>query len=230
MLAAAGMATLRVPGAPHRARAGSTDGTDIGSSRDLGRQIVSARLRALPACGTSRWTPAATRAPRQRVRARGQRGRQPDFPGWLHGGNIATEPGSSTVPGRARLGSSVFTGPAQLDRLESALTGGATEEAEPAGSTSRSSVGRVNCSTDANVRATAHGSRGSPRLTTMELPSGAGHDAQSLAAVRQRMVFVPSDGGIATPSEHTAGHCSTAPTSCSTRRFSWRGPRQSEVT
>ena len=40
----------------------------------------------------------------------------------------------------------------------------------------------------------------------MELPSGAGHDAQSLAAVTPSgMVFVPSSGGVShDPAEHTA--------------------------
>ena len=43
-------------------------------------------------------------------------------------------------------------------------------------------------------------------LTTMELPSGAGHDAQSLAAITPSgMVFVPSQGGVShDPAEHTA--------------------------
>jgi len=43
-------------------------------------------------------------------------------------------------------------------------------------------------------------------LTTMELPSGAGHDAQSLAAITPSgMVFVPSRGGIShDPDEHSS--------------------------
>ena len=41
---------------------------------------------------------------------------------------------------------------------------------------------------------------------TMELPSGAGHDAQSFAAITPSgMVFVPSKGGIShDPTEDTA--------------------------
>ena len=42
-------------------------------------------------------------------------------------------------------------------------------------------------------------------LRTVELPSGAGHDAQALAAVvPSGMIFVPSDGGVShDPREHT---------------------------
>lgn len=42
-------------------------------------------------------------------------------------------------------------------------------------------------------------------LSTIELPSGAGHDAQALAPITPvGMVFVPSVGGIShDPSEHT---------------------------
>ena len=42
-------------------------------------------------------------------------------------------------------------------------------------------------------------------LSTLELPSGAGHDAQALAAVtRSGMIFVPSAGGVShSPRETT---------------------------
>ena len=42
-------------------------------------------------------------------------------------------------------------------------------------------------------------------LETLELESGAGHDAQALAAVTPSgMIFVPSDGGVShDPREHT---------------------------
>jgi acetylornithine deacetylase/succinyl-diaminopimelate desuccinylase-like protein len=44
--------------------------------------------------------------------------------------------------------------------------------------------------------------RGLPYLT---LPSGAGHDAMSMAAIcPQGMIFVPSQGGVShSPAEHT---------------------------
>jgi len=56
--------------------------------------------------------------------------------------------------------------------------------------------------TDPLVRGAAKvASNGAP-----ELPSGAGHDAQALAAVaRSGMLFVPSQGGVShSPREHTA--------------------------
>ena len=133
-----------------------------------------------------------------------------DFPGCVATvGDIATEPGSfNVVPGRARLRLECRSlDAAQLDRLERALTGRARAEAEAAGlDVTVERVGRVEpAPTDPNVRAAFEGAAASLGLTTMELPSGAGHDAQSLAAVTPSgMVFVPSDGGVShDPSEHT---------------------------
>ena len=60
--------------------------------------------------------------------------------------------------------------------------------------------------TSANARAALTRAASDLGLTTMELPSGAGHDARSLAAITPSgMVFVPSQGGIShDPAEETA--------------------------
>ena len=60
--------------------------------------------------------------------------------------------------------------------------------------------------TDEGVRSAVAGAAAALGLTTLELPSGAGHDAQALAAITPSgMVFVPSAGGVShDPSEHTA--------------------------
>jgi N-carbamoyl-L-amino-acid hydrolase len=60
--------------------------------------------------------------------------------------------------------------------------------------------------TDGRVRAAFTDAAVALGLTTMELPSGAGHDAQALAAITPSgMVFVPSAGGVShDPTEHTA--------------------------
>ena len=68
-------------------------------------------------------------------------------------------------------------------------------------------VGRVApAPTAESVRAALTGAAADLGLTTMELASGAGHDAQSLAAITPSgMVFVPSIGGIShDPAEETA--------------------------
>jgi N-carbamoyl-L-amino-acid hydrolase len=60
--------------------------------------------------------------------------------------------------------------------------------------------------TDDRMRAAFARAAAELGLTTMDLPSGAGHDAQALAQVTPSgMVFVPSAGGVShDPSEHTA--------------------------
>ena len=51
--------------------------------------------------------------------------------------------------------------------------------------------------TDPGIRAAFAAAATERGLTTMELPSGAGHDAQALAALTPSgMVFVPSVGGV----------------------------------
>jgi len=133
------------------------------------------------------------------------------FPGCVATvGDIATEPGSfNVVPGRARLRLECRSlDGAQLDRLEEALVGRARAEATAFGlDVTVERVGRVEpAPTDSDVRGALADAAAALGLTTMELPSGAGHDAQSLSAVTPTgMVFVPSRGGVShDPAEQTA--------------------------
>lgn len=59
---------------------------------------------------------------------------------------------------------------------------------------------------DPRVQAAIEASAGALGLTTRRMPSGAGHDAQSVARIAPiGMLFVPSVGGIShSPAEHTA--------------------------
>jgi N-carbamoyl-L-amino-acid hydrolase len=134
-----------------------------------------------------------------------------DFPGCVATvGDIQTEPGSfSVVPGRARLRLECRSlDPGRLDELEHALTELARAEAAALGlEVTVNRVGRWEpAPTDGRVRASIHRAALELGLSTMELPSGAGHDAQPLARVTASgMVFVPSVGGVShDPGEHTA--------------------------
>jgi len=134
-----------------------------------------------------------------------------DFPGCVATvGDIVTEPGAfNVVPGRARLRlecrSLVST---ELGALSRALAERAHEDAAAFGlDIAVEHVGHSEPTpTDDGVRLSFATAAAALGLTTMELPSGAGHDAQPLAAVTPSgMVFVPSVGGIShDPSEHTA--------------------------
>lgn len=133
-----------------------------------------------------------------------------DFPGCVATvGDIVAEPGSyNVVPGRATLQLECRSADsARLAGLELALMRRAHAEAEAFGlDVTVEPVGRwAPAPTDASVRAIFADAAAALGLTSMELPSGAGHDAQSLAAVTPSgMVFVPSDGGVShDPSEHT---------------------------
>jgi N-carbamoyl-L-amino-acid hydrolase len=125
-------------------------------------------------------------------------------------GDIVAEPGSyNVVPGRAILQLECRAADdARLAALELALTRRARAEAEAfALDVTVEPVGRWEpAPTDPAVRALIAAAAAALGLTTMEVPSGAGHDAQSLAAVTPSgMVFVPSTGGIShDASEHTA--------------------------
>jgi N-carbamoyl-L-amino-acid hydrolase len=134
-----------------------------------------------------------------------------DFPGCVATvGDIKTEPGSfNVVPGRARLRMECRSpDAAELSALERALTGRAREGAEAFGlHVTVERVGRVEpAPTDERVRAAFTKAASALGLATMELPSGAGHDAQALAGITPSgMVFVPSVGGIShDPTESTA--------------------------
>jgi hydantoinase/carbamoylase family amidase len=134
-----------------------------------------------------------------------------DFPGAVATvGDIRIEPGSfNVVPGRALLR-------LECRSLEAAEVASLAEAlAELAKTTARDHglgvtidpVGRVApAPTAESVRTALTEAAAELGLTTMELASGAGHDAQSLAAITQSgMVFVPSKGGIShDPAEDTS--------------------------
>ncbi len=133
-----------------------------------------------------------------------------DFPGCVATvGDITTEPGSfNVVPGRATLRMecrSLET--ARLVALERALSERAHAAADEFGLAV--AVERVGSSkpttTDDDVCSALANAASALGLTTMRLPSGAGHDAQSLAEiVPSGMVFVPSVGGVShDPAEST---------------------------
>ncbi len=114
-------------------------------------------------------------------------------------GSIELEPGAfNVVPGRARVALEFRAGDdASLDRLEARLLGGRV--AEPVAAWKPTTL-------HADARAAIAEAAADLGLSAIELPSGAGHDAQSLAGVtRSGMIFVPSQGGIShQPAEHTA--------------------------
>jgi N-carbamoyl-L-amino-acid hydrolase len=125
-------------------------------------------------------------------------------------GDIRVEPGSfNVVPGRAtlRLECRSLDAP-ELESLAGALTelAHATAIAHGLGVTIEP-VGRAApAPTAESIRAALTDAAADLGLTTMELASGAGHDAQSLASITPSgMVFVPSIGGIShDPAEDTA--------------------------
>ena len=124
-------------------------------------------------------------------------------------GDVAIEPGSfSVVPRLARLRMECRSlDAAELTALEEALGDRARRDAEAFGlDVTVDRVGRWEPTlTDSRFRAALSGVATALGLTTMELPSGAGHDAQALAPITPvGMLFVPSIGGIShDPSEHT---------------------------
>jgi N-carbamoyl-L-amino-acid hydrolase len=134
-----------------------------------------------------------------------------DFPGCVATvGDLRLEPGAfNVIPGSARVAIECRSlDLAQLDALESALlreahAAAATHafdvEAKPVGWWEPTAL-------DTDVRAAVGRAATGLGLTTMELSSGAGHDAQALAAVvPSGMIFVPSDGGVShDPREHTS--------------------------
>ena len=133
-----------------------------------------------------------------------------DFPGCVATvGDVVTEPGSyNVVPGTARLRLECRSlDGAEQDALEQALTERAHSEAAAFGL--RVAVERLGRSepapTDERMRAALEEAAEALGLSHLRLPSGAGHDAQSLAAITpSAMVFVPSVGGVShDPSEHT---------------------------
>jgi hydantoinase/carbamoylase family amidase len=125
-------------------------------------------------------------------------------------GDVHFEPGAfNVVPGAARLAlefRSLDRG--RLDALERALLAAAHAEADAhALGLDVTPVGRWE-PTDlaSNVCDVVEQAAAALSLTSMRLPSGAGHDAQALAGLTASgMIFVPSVGGVShAPGEHTA--------------------------
>jgi N-carbamoyl-L-amino-acid hydrolase len=124
-------------------------------------------------------------------------------------GDMRFQPGAfNVVPGAAHV-SLEFRAlePAQLDALEDALLAEARAAAQGyALGVEVTTVGSWEpTALDADLRTVIAAAATELGLTSMELASGAGHDAQPLAAVTASgMIFVPSAGGIShDPREHT---------------------------
>ena len=125
-------------------------------------------------------------------------------------GDMRFRPGSfNVVPGAARV-SLEFRSleSAQLDALEAALLQEARAAAEQHALGVEATVlgAWAPAALDAGMRAAIATAAAGLGLTAMEIPSGAGHDAQALAAVTPSgMIFVPSTGGVShDPREHTS--------------------------
>ena len=133
-----------------------------------------------------------------------------DFPGCVATvGDVRFEPGAfNVIPGSARVAVECRAlDPTELDALESAILGAAhAAAATHALDVEVTPVGHWEpTALDADVRAAVGRAAAELGLRTLELPSGAGHDAQALAAVvPSGMIFVPSEGGVShDPREHT---------------------------
>jgi N-carbamoyl-L-amino-acid hydrolase len=133
-----------------------------------------------------------------------------DYPGCVATvGNVEVEPGAfNVIPRRARLALE-FRSPEtpRLDELEAELLALARHAAETEGvALEIAPAGRWEpTQLDEGVRAAIGRGAQTLGLRTLDLASGAGHDAQALAAVtRSGMVLVPSRGGVShAPHEHT---------------------------
>jgi beta-ureidopropionase / N-carbamoyl-L-amino-acid hydrolase len=133
-----------------------------------------------------------------------------EFPGCVANvGELHLRPGAyNVVPGQARMRLECRSlDDAELDRLADALAAQArSSAAEWDLEVEVAPVGRwTPVATDGEVRAALRRACEALGLSSMELPSGAGHDAQVLVSVtRSGMVFVPSHHGISHgPAEHT---------------------------
>jgi N-carbamoyl-L-amino-acid hydrolase len=133
-----------------------------------------------------------------------------DFPGCVANvGQLRLQPGAyNVVPNYARVGLECRSlQEDELDRLALALQQQARAVAgQWQLDVEIAEVGRWSpIATDADVREAFLRAARNLGLSATELPSGAGHDAQVLAAVtRTGMVFVPSQLGIShDPAEHT---------------------------
>jgi N-carbamoyl-L-amino-acid hydrolase len=124
-------------------------------------------------------------------------------------GDIDLEPGAfNVIPGRARLSLELRSpGAARLELLESALLDAADRAARGAGlGLQTDAVGQfAPVAMHESMRLTIARAAHDLGLRSVELVSGAGHDAQALARVTPTgMIFVPSAGGVShDPAEHT---------------------------
>src|SRR4051794_36737417 len=116
-------------------------------------------------------------------------------------GALELEPGAfNVVPGRATVSLEFRARDgAMLDALEERLLGGTAAHVEPVGRWEPTPL-------SPHVRGAIARAAAGLGLHAIELPSGAGHDAQALAALTASgMIFVPSDGGLShNPGEHTS--------------------------
>jgi N-carbamoyl-L-amino-acid hydrolase len=125
-------------------------------------------------------------------------------------GEIQLEPGAfNVVPGRARMAIECRSvDPEELERLAARIVeriGAVAEECRLDAEIHR--VGHwPPGATSPDVRTAIRGAAEALALSCLEMPSGAGHDAQVLADMAPvGMVFVPSVGGIShDPSEYTS--------------------------
>jgi beta-ureidopropionase / N-carbamoyl-L-amino-acid hydrolase len=120
-------------------------------------------------------------------------------------GTIELEPGAfNVVPGVARIGLEFRSGDvAELDVLEAELLALAADQGLDV---EVSMVGNWEPTLlDRAVQEAIRGAADELGLRRLDVPSGAGHDAQALATVtRSGMIFVPSRGGVSHhPAEHT---------------------------
>lgn len=125
-------------------------------------------------------------------------------------GRIQAEPGApNVIPGRARLTLELRDlDMAVIDRLFHEIEAAAAEIGRTTGTEFEFEnfyVSRA-APTDPRIRAMVAESARTLDLTTLPMPSGAGHDAQSIAQFAPvGMIFIPSVGGIShSPREHTA--------------------------
>jgi N-carbamoyl-L-amino-acid hydrolase len=133
-----------------------------------------------------------------------------DFPDCVAAvGDMRFHPGAfNIVPGSARVSLELRSlERAQLDALEAALLEAArAAAAQHALGVDVTPVGHWEpTALDAGVRDAIETAAEGLGLSALELPSGAGHDAQALAGITPSgMIFVPSVGGVShNPREHT---------------------------
>jgi hydantoinase/carbamoylase family amidase len=121
----------------------------------------------------------------------------------VHPGNVNVVPGSVTLTYDIRSLDDAGNA-AALDHLRAAVDGAAA--AGGVGAAVSPTYASAAVATDARLRAAVHDAATALGLPTMELASGAGHDAQHLAALGPMgMIFVPSVAGLShNPGEATA--------------------------